>query len=126
MSPAVEESWTIRLDEPKRRLFIIAKGYATESKSADAAKLFITALGSRSVDVIVDLGQMTGYTSGARQAWQMSMYSVRSQMLRMIVIGERVPKLVRMGATVVAAFIGVPIRFHSTLADFDDAERTGR
>jgi len=40
---------------------------------------------------VVDLGMMTGYTSGARRAWQECFYPVRKQLKRMLVVGTHVP-----------------------------------
>ena len=65
---------------------------------------------------------MTGYTSGARRAWQESFYPVRRQLKRMHVTGQAIPAMVRMGATVVAAVIGVPISFHASLAELDGSQ----
>jgi len=122
----LEEKWTLRRHAAKNRVFIIAEGFATEEKSKDAAKEFIELLGSSTVDLVVDLGKMTGYTSGARRAWQDCFYPVRKQLKRMLVVGSNVPAMVRMGATVVAAVIGVPISFYGTVDELDDAVARGK
>jgi hypothetical protein len=115
----VDEKWTLRHDAVKQRLFIIAEGFATEERSYAAAREFIELLGSHTVDLVVDLGKMTGYTSGARRAWQESFYPVRKQLRRMQVIGNQVPAMVRMGATVVAAVVGIPISFYRTMTELE-------
>jgi len=117
----LEEKWTLRFHAATQRLFIVAEGFATEEKSRAAAGEFAELLGARTVDLVVDLGMMTGYTSGARRAWQECFYPVRKQLKRMQVVGTHVPAMVRMGATVVAAVIGVPISFYKTLDDLNDA-----
>jgi len=124
----LDEKWTLRIDDARRRAFIIAEGFATEEKSEQAAEEFLRLLGGKSVDLVVDLGKMTGYTSGARRAWQECFYPVRKQLKRMLVVGASIPAMVRMGATVVAAVSGVPISFYKTMAELDLAvarDRTG-
>lgn len=122
----MDENWTLRFQASTRRLFIIAEGFATEEHSKEAAREFIRLLGSQTVDLVVDLGKMTGYTSGARRAWQDAFYPVRKQLTRMLVVGSGVPAMVRMGATVVAAVIGVPISFHRSVEDIDGAGTRGK
>jgi hypothetical protein len=124
----LDEKWTLRIDDATRRAFIIAEGFATEEKSQAAAKEFLGLLGGKTVDLVVDLGRMTGYTSGARRTWQECFYPVRRQLKRMLVVGTNVPAMVRMGATVVAAVIGVPISFYKTMAELNLAatrDKTG-
>jgi hypothetical protein len=124
----LDEKWTIRIDDARRRAFIIAEGFATEEKSHEAAEEFLRLVGGKTVDLVVDLGKMTGYTSGARRTWQECFYPVRKQLKRMLVVGTNVPAMVRMGATVVAAVIGVPISFYKTMPELDLAvarDRTG-
>ena len=122
----MDENWTLRFQASTRRLFIIAEGFATEERSKEAAREFIRLLGSQTVDLVVDLGKMTGYTSGARRAWQDAFYPVRKQLTRMLVVGSGVPAMVRMGATVVAAVIGVPISFHRSVEDINGAGARGK
>ncbi|HVR19180.1 MAG TPA: hypothetical protein VMS65_05785 [Polyangiaceae bacterium] len=87
----MEEKWTLRFDAAGQRLFIVAEGFATEEKSQGAAREFGRLLGESTVDLVVDLGMMTGYTSGARRAWQECFYPVRKQLKRMLVVGTHVP-----------------------------------
>lgn len=115
----MEEKWTLRYDEATGRLFIIAQGFASEDNSREAARRFLDLLGSRTVDLVVDLDRMTGYTTAARQVWQHCFRPVRSQLRRMLVVGRDIPGLVRMGASVVAAFAGIPIRFFPTVESMD-------
>jgi hypothetical protein len=119
----LDEKWTLRIDAVNGRLFIVAEGFATEEKSKEAAERFIKLLGSQTVDLVVDLGKMTGYTSGARRAWQECFYPVRTQLRGMQVVGSNVPAMVRMGATVVAAVSGIPISFYASLEALDAAVR---
>jgi len=116
---ATEERWTVRYEPASERLFITAYGHATEGKSREAAELFKSALGSKTVELVVELDEMTGYTSEARRVWQETFSPVRAQLKRMVVIGTKVPAMVRMGATVVAAVSGIRIVFFGTLAEAD-------
>jgi hypothetical protein len=119
----VEEKWTLRYQATTQRLFIIAEGHATEEKSAVAAAEFKTLLAQNTVDVVVHLDEMTGYTTGARRTWQECFSSVRKQLRRLIIIGTHVSAMVRMGATVVAAVAGVPISFYKTLDELNEVGR---
>jgi len=119
----VEEKWTLRYQAATQRLLIVAEGHATEEKSSGAAVEFKRLLGSNTVDVVVDLEGMTGYTTGARRTWQECFSSVRKQLRRLIVIGTNVSAMVRMGATVVAAVAGIPISFYKTLDELNEVGR---
>jgi hypothetical protein len=122
----LEEKWTLRYHAATQRLFIIAEGYATEEKSVAAAAEFKNLLASNTVDVVVDLDKMTGYTTGARRTWQECFTPLRKQLRRLIVVGTQVPTMVRMGATVVAAVVGIPISFYKTLDELNEAGRRNR
>ena len=119
----MEETWTLRYQAATQRLFIVAEGYATQGKSAEAAVEFKRLLGSNTVDVVVDLDGMTGYTSDARRVWQECFASVRKQLRRLIIIGTHVSAMVRMGATVVAAVAGIPISFYKTIEELNAVGR---
>jgi hypothetical protein len=119
----VEEKWTLRYQATTQRLFIIAQGYATEEKSAVAAAEFKRLLAQNTVDVVVDLDEMSGYATGARRTWQECFSSVRKQLRRLIIIGTHVSAMVRMGATVVAAVAGIPISFYKTLDELNEVGR---
>jgi hypothetical protein len=98
-SVGVEERWTVTYDPANERIQIVAEGFATAEKSKPACSRFVALLGSKTVDLVVDLDRMTGYTSEARRAWQECFYPVRAQL---------------MGATVVAAFSGIPVQFFAS------------
>jgi len=126
-----EEKWILRYDAATERIVIIAHGFATEQKSRQAGQRFVELLGVRHVDLVVDLDAMTGYTTEARRAWQECFYPVRAQLRRMLIVGRDIPVMIRMGATVVAAFSGIPVRYYPTLESLDAARpeerpRTGR
>ena len=62
------------------------------------------------VRVIADLSEMTGYTTEARRAWQEAFRRHRQLMRAVVFIGAR-SRGIRMGAAVVGAVAGVPVRF---------------
>lgn len=71
-----------------------------------------------SVRVIADLRAMTGYETEARRAWQEAFRQHRQQMLAVVFIGGT--QRIRMGAAVVGAVAGVPVRF---VNDWSEVER---
>jgi hypothetical protein len=60
--------------------------------------------------VIADLRHMTGYETAARRAWQEGFREQRQLMRAVILVGAP-SRGIRMGAAVVAAVAGVPVRF---------------
>ncbi len=60
--------------------------------------------------VIADLRKMTGYESESRIAWQQAFRKHRKRMRALILVGAP-SKGIRMGAAVVGAVAGVPVRF---------------
>lgn len=64
----------------------------------------------RVVRVIADLSEMTGYTTEARRAWQEAFRQHRHLMRAVVFVGAR-SRGIRMGAAVVGAVAGVPVRF---------------
>jgi hypothetical protein len=70
------------------------------------------------VRVIADLREMTGYESGARRAWQEAFRQHRHLMQGLVLVGAR-SRGIRMGAAVVAAVAGVPVRFVNEWAEVE-------
>ena len=60
-------------------------------------------------DVIFDVRKMQGYESGARRAWQQTLWPLRDHILSLTVVGGNA--LVRMGATVLGTFLGLSVTF---------------
>lgn len=69
------------------------------------------------VRVVADLRAMRGYATEARRAWQDAFRQHRQQMLAVVFIGGT--PLIRMGAAVVGAVAGVPVRFVDDWAQAD-------
>jgi hypothetical protein len=70
------------------------------------------------VRVLADLREMTGYETGARRAWQEAFREHRHLIRGVVFIGARSP-VIRMGAAVVGAVAGVPVRFVDGWADVE-------
>jgi hypothetical protein len=70
------------------------------------------------VRVLADLHEMTGYEPGARRAWQEAFREHRHLIRGVVFIGARSP-VIRMGAAVVGAVAGVPVRFVDGWADVE-------
>lgn len=69
--------------------------------------------------VIADLREMTGYETGARQAWQESFRKNR-RLIRVLVFVGAKSTGIRMGAAVAGAVAGVPVRFVDGWSQIDD------
>ena len=113
----MEERWTLSYQHKAQRLLIVAEGFATESGCRKAAREFAELIGDKQLDVVVDLNKMTGYSTGARVAWQQGFYPFRKQMRELSIVARQLSAIIRMGATVVGAFIGVPVRFYASMED---------
>lgn len=70
------------------------------------------------VRVIADVREMTGYETDARRAWQEAFRQHRRLMQAVVFVGAR-SRGIRMGAAVVAAVAGVPVRFVDGWAEVD-------
>lgn len=74
---------------------------------------------ARETRVVADLRAMTGYETEARRAWQEAFAKHRRSITSAIFIGAP-SRGIRMGAAVVGAVAGVPVRF------VDDWEALGK
>ncbi len=73
------------------------------------------------VRVLADLCQMTGYETEARRAWQEGFRQHRRRMKAVVFIGAR-SRGIRMGAAVVGAVAGVPVRFVDEWSQVESVE----
>jgi hypothetical protein len=74
------------------------------------------------IQVVADLCQMTGYETEARRAWQEAFGTHRRSMRAVIFVGAP-SRGIRMGAAVVGAVAGVPVRF---VNDWSEVARFSR
>jgi len=79
----------------------------------ESARAFIAALGDRQLALHLDLERTRGYESGAGKAWQQALWPRRHQLREIVVAStSAVP---RMGASMFAAFLGIPCRHVDSL-----------
>lgn len=74
----------------------------------DSARALLARVGTRQFELQLDLRETRGYESAARKAWQDALWPRRHQLTGIVVAARSaVP---RMGATMFAAFLGIPCR----------------
>jgi hypothetical protein len=117
------EYW--RVTENEHGVVITTSGHDKSQKWGLAVEEFGRCMKgrTRAVSVIADLCQMTGYETQARRAWQDAFRQHRALMRAVIIVGARSP-VIRMGAAVVGAVAGVPVRFVKDWAEVSDLART--
>lgn len=93
-------------------IVIVCRGHDKQGQVGKAVARFAELIAQRTspVSVIADLREMTGYESSARQAWQAVFRDHRSKVDCLLMVGAR-SRVIRMGAAVVGAFAGIPVRF---------------
>ena len=104
------EHW--KVTENEGSVVITCFGHDKSGQWSAAVRAFGEHIGRRAepVRVLADLCQMTGYETDARRAWQEGFRQHRRKMKAVIFIGAR-SRGIRMGAAVVGAVAGVPVRF---------------
>ena len=105
-------------------IVITCRGHDKGRGAAAAVQTFRELAYARrqSFTVIADLREMTGYESHSRQLWQEALRAERMRIRRLILVGAQ-STFIRMGASVVGAFAGVPVRFVDTWDDVTKPER---
>lgn len=97
--------WT--LDREADRLICTFRGRLTAAEGEASAALVAAELTSSPLHLVFDLTDMQGYESGARAAWQRSLWPLRDRILSLEVVGGNA--VVRMGANVLGLALGVPV-----------------
>ncbi len=112
------EHWTIT--ESEDGIVIRCVGHDQAGQWSAAAVRFGERIARRGqvLRVIADLSEMTGYTTEARRAWQEAFRKHRRLMRAVVFVGARSSRI-RMGAAVVGAVAGVPVRFVDGWAQID-------
>jgi hypothetical protein len=107
-------------------ILITAHGHDRTRTFESAIPIFHEVVGKRegSFRIIGDLREMTGYETEARMAWQDALYPHRERIEGIVLVGGG-SALVRMGAAVIGAFTGIPVRFVSSWTDIAEAIRAG-
>ena len=109
-----------KVTETTDSIVITCSGHDKSGKYAAAATKFEACVEGRpeTFSVIADLREMTGYESAARRAWQEAFRRHRRVMEAVVVVGA--PSTgIRMGAAVVGAVAGVPVRFVNDWSEID-------
>jgi hypothetical protein len=116
------EYW--KVDQTRQGIVITCRGN-DRTDSVQRAVQDFDALAKKRSDsfaIIADVREMTGYQSPARRAWQEILRVHRAKIQRLVMVGAR-SVYIRMGASVVAAFAGVPVRFVDDWAGVEALER---
>ncbi len=115
------QHWAVM--DTKRGIVITCRGHDKTSSVDAAVRSFDELAKQRSAPfaVIADLREMTGYETYSRIAWQKVFRTHRALMRRLVLVGAR-SAFVRMGAAVVGAFAGVPVRFVDSWKDVEQLD----
>ena len=99
-------SWTVEVDDTGsvRARF---EGILDEAGGRASAAALVDLLDGSPQVLVFDVGAMQGYRRGARQAWQELLWPRRAEIQRIELIGAN--SWVRMGASVLAMALGVPL-----------------
>jgi hypothetical protein len=98
--------WQMSVSADGGQLVAVFEGELTTEEGIASAEAFRSALAERSLDVVWDLTRMSGYETGAREAWQRVIWPLRGQIRSLKVVGAR--GLVRVGAVFLALLLGRP------------------
>ena len=112
-----------RVAENEHGIVITCAGHDKAEQWPVAIRRFAELMARRraQVRVIADLSQMTGYETEARRAWQEAFRAHRRLMRAVVFVGAP-SRSIRMGAAVVGAVAGVPVRFVDAWADVPGLE----
>lgn len=91
------------------RIWISFTGHLTGPDGRRSADEVRTALAKQPRELVLDVREMSGYESAARQAWMDKLYPMRARLLAINVIGGST--LVKMGASTIALFLRVKYRY---------------
>jgi hypothetical protein len=116
------EYW--KVDDTPRGVVITCRSHDRTDSVYQAVRAFDAIATRRSgpFSIIADVREMTGYQSAARRAWQEIFRVHRDKIRRLVLVGAQ-SVYIRMGASVVAAFAGLPVRFVEDWAEVEAADR---
>jgi hypothetical protein len=114
--------WSV--NDSRLGIVITCRGHDKSRSAAAAAQTFrqLALARNGSYTVVADLREMTGYESHSRQLWQEALRAERMRIRRLILVGAQ-STFIRMGAAVVGAFAGVPVRFVERWDEIEQSER---
>lgn len=99
-------AWQVHHDD-QSTLRVVFDGVLDSSGGRESADAVASALGAGSRMLVFDVASMTGYHRDARAAWQSTLWPHRDAILGITLVGGT--KVVQMGASVLAMFLGVPL-----------------
>ena len=116
------DHWSV--NDSRLGIVITCRGHDKQRRAAAAVTQFrqVARARSGSYTVIADLCEMTGYESVSRQLWQEAFRAERMRIRLLVLVGAQ-STFIRMGASVVGAFAGVPVRFVDSWDDVEEAAR---
>ena len=86
------------------------EGYLDAAEGERTIHSVLELLGPKPRDLIFEATSMTGYRRGVRATWQTALLDQRGQLRRFILIGGN--SVVRMGLSMIAMSLGVPLVVH--------------
>jgi hypothetical protein len=109
-------AWTTWLDLDGN-IRVRIEGYLDASDGERTMQSIVGLLGPQPRDLIFEVAAMSGYRRGVRASWQEALQEHRGRLRRVVLIGGN--SVVRMGLSVIAMSLGIPLAVH-------DAESPGR
>jgi hypothetical protein len=101
--------WRVHHDD-QTTLRVVFDGVLDSSDGRQSADAVASALAAGSRQLVFDVARMTGYHRDARAAWQSTLWPHRAAIQGITLIGGN--KVIQMGASVLAMFLGVPLTKH--------------
>jgi len=103
---AADDGWTlVNVDDESIRIRF--SGHLSTAGGVASAERVRDRLGRSPAELVLEVDAMTGYDRGARVAWQEVLWPARERIEALVVIGGSA--VIRMGAAVIAMFLGVPL-----------------
>lgn len=102
-------SWRIATSADGSNIVMTFDGWLSSAEGLTSAAAFADALKRGQADVAWDVRKMTGYDTGARIAWQQTLWPLRKNIRRVEVIGGS--SWVRLGALTLTTLLGVSVHF---------------
>ena len=102
-------AWSLKRQENPDRILVRFTGRLTTAEGQASIAALADALKHDPAIVEWDIRAMEGYESGARSAWQTGLWPIRDRFQGLTIRGGSA--LVRLGASTLALFLGVPFSF---------------
>jgi hypothetical protein len=99
-------AWTTWLD-PDGNIRVRIEGYLDAADGERAMQSVVGLLGPQPRDLVFEASAMTGYRRGVRAAWQAALLEHRGALGKVVLVGGN--SVVRMGLSVIAMSLGVPL-----------------